>query len=93
MAETTQFGFTYKEVVEALLKKQGIHEGVWSLSVKFGLQATNIGSNEADLKPAVVIPILEIGLARQEKENNLSVDAARVNPKPIVVKSRGKQVQ
>lgn len=39
-----------------------------------------MGSNDTDLKPTAVIPILELGLQKFEKENNLSVDAAEVNP-------------
>jgi hypothetical protein len=82
MAEASQFMFSYREVVEALIKKQGLHEGIWGLSVNFGIQATNVGPNELDLKPAAIIPILSIGIQRFEKENNLSADAAKVNPKP-----------
>jgi hypothetical protein len=81
MAEASQISFSYKEVAEALVKKQGLHEGIWGVFVKFGLQATNIGPNESDLKPAAILGILEIGLQKLEKETNLSVDAAKVNPK------------
>lgn len=81
MAEPSQIVFSYKEVAEALVKKQGLHEGIWGLFAKFGMQATNIGMNESDLKPSVIIPILELGLQKFDKENNLSVDAAKVNPR------------
>ena len=81
MAEASQISFPYKEVAEALVKKQGLREGIWGLFFKFGLQATNIGPNESDLKPAAILGILEIGLQRLEKETNLSVDAGKVNPK------------
>jgi hypothetical protein len=82
MAEASNYTFTYKEVAEALVKAQGIHAGLWCISVEFGLSATNVGPNEMELKPAAIIPILRIGLQRQEKENNLSVDASKVNPIP-----------
>ena len=36
MAEATQLVFSYKEVVTALIKAQGLHEGIWGLYVKFG---------------------------------------------------------
>ncbi len=81
MAEPSQISFSYKEVVEALVKNQGIHNGIWGLFVKFGIQATNIGENEKEVKPAAIIPVLEIGLQKFEKENNISVDAAKINPK------------
>jgi len=82
MAEVSQLTFTFKEVVEALLKKQGIHEGIWALFVRFGIKGANIGETDADIKPTAVIPILQIGLQQFEKETNISVDAAKVNPKP-----------
>ena len=93
MAESSQLVFSYKEVVEALVKKQGLHDGIWGLFVKFGMQATNVGPNENDLKPAVFVPILEIGLQKLEKETNLAVDAAIVNPKAVIIKPRSKNLQ
>jgi len=83
MAETTQIVFKHTEVVEALLKKQGIHAGVWGLYVRFGLSAANVGASGADLMPAAIVPLLEIGLQKFEQENNLAVDAARVNPQTL----------
>ena len=79
MAETSQVVFSYKEVAEALVKKQGITEGLWALAVKFGIQAANMGPNDNDLKPTAIIPILEIALQKADKENNLTVDAAKIN--------------
>jgi hypothetical protein len=90
MAESSQLVFSYKEIAEALVKKQGLHEGIWGVFVKFGMQATNMGPTDNDLRPAVVIPLLEIGLQRFEKENNLSVDAASVNPKGASAKAKSK---
>lgn len=82
MPEIDRITFTYKEIVTGLLKSQGIHEGVWSLSVRFGLKAANVGEDDEHLRPAAILPILEIGLQKADKENSLSVDAAKVNPRP-----------
>ncbi len=82
MPEVGNIVFSYKEVATSLIKSQGIHEGLWSLFVKFGLNAANIGENDDSLRPAAVIAILEIGLMKGEKENSVTVDAAKVNPKP-----------
>lgn len=82
MAEPSQIVFSYKEVVEALVKKYGLHEGIWGLWVKFGIKAANMGATDIDVKPVAIIPILELGLQKFEKENNISVDASKVNPKP-----------
>jgi len=91
MPEAGQFIFTYKELVELLVKSQGLHDGIWGLFVRFGLSAANIGENDAALRPAAVIPVLEIGLQKMEKESNIAVDAAKVNPKPQTPASALKQ--
>ena len=82
MPEAGQIIFSYREVVEALIKANELHEGIWALFVKFGLNAANIGASEQEVRPAAIIPLLEIGLQKAEKENNISVDAAKVNPMP-----------
>lgn len=87
MAETSQIAFSYREVAESLVKQADLHEGLWGVSVKFGMQASNFGPNEHDLKPTVIIPILEFQLTRFEKETNLTVDAAKVNPRKKLSKA------
>jgi len=86
MAESTQLVFKHKEVVEALIKHHGLHDGVWGLFVRFGISAMNVGTSEADLMPAAVIPVVEIGLQKFENENNIAVDAGRVNPAKAGIK-------
>ena len=80
MSESTQFTFTHKEIAETLVKRQGIHEGLWGIFIKFGIKGMNVGSSDADLLPAAIVPVVEIGLQRFEAENNLCVDASKVNP-------------
>lgn len=87
MAETTQIIFKHKEVVEALLKQQGLHEGIWGLFVRFGLSAANVGSTPEDLQPAAIVPLLEIGLQKFDQESNIAVDAAKVNPEGLPLKA------
>jgi hypothetical protein len=85
MPEPAQIIFTYKEMAETLIKAQGIHEGIWGLFFRFGLNAANIGENDAALRPAAIIPVLEIGIQKMDKESNIAVDAAKVNPKPATL--------
>jgi hypothetical protein len=80
MPEATQIVFKHKELAEILVKHQGINDGIWGLFINFGIGASNIGPSEADLQPAAIVPVLAIGLQKFEKETNLSVDAAKVNP-------------
>lgn len=89
MAETTQILFSHKEVVEALIKSQGIHEGIWGLHVKFGMQAINVGLDENNINPGAIVPILALGLQKFEQETSISLDASKVNPKPRTAKSKG----
>lgn len=79
MAEASKYTFSYKEIVESLIRKQGLREGLWALDIRFGMQATNFGPNETTLSPTVIIPILEIGIVKVDKENNLTVDASKLN--------------
>ncbi|MFZ0501923.1 MAG: hypothetical protein WAM52_22580 [Steroidobacteraceae bacterium] len=82
MPESTAIMFTHKELAELLVKSQKIHEGIWGITVQFGLGATNAGPNEKELLPAAIVPVVNIGIKKFDSENNLTVDAAKVNPKP-----------
>jgi hypothetical protein len=79
MAEVTNYLFDYKEVAEALIKKQGIHEGLWHVAIEFGFAAQNIRTPNG-FAPAAIIPVQKIGLVRTPDASNLTVDAAEVNP-------------
>ncbi len=83
MAEATQIVFKHKEVVEALVKHHGLHDGIWGLFVRFGLIATNVGVTPEELQPAAIVPLLEIGLQKFEQESNIAVDASKVNPEGL----------
>ena len=81
MAEVKNIEFNYKEVAEALIKHNDIHEGLWGITIKFGIQAANISAGPGEnLTPVAIVPVLNIGLQKFEEENSLSVDAAKVNP-------------
>ena len=73
---------SHRKVVEALVKYQGLHEGIWGLFVRFGLGASNVGENDEHMLPAAIVPVVELGLQRFSKETSISVDAAKVNPRP-----------
>lgn len=91
MSQPTQFAFSHAEVVEALLKKEGIHEGIWRLTVRFGLKGANMGPSDDNLLPTAIIPVTELGIVRDPKATNLSVDAAQVNPRPRDTKGVAKR--
>ena len=82
MGEPITYQFSFKEVVEALIKQQKLHEGLWEIHFEFGIKGANVGSTDDNLYPTALIPIVKMGLHKAEKENNLSVNAAEVNPAP-----------
>lgn len=92
MAEANQILFNYKEVAEALIKKQNIHEGLWGIYLEFGLGAININTEQAldSLTPAAIVPVRRIGIQRFPEANSLTVDAAQVNPLPTSGKRTAK---
>lgn len=75
--------FSYQDVVESLLKRQGIHEGLWGISISFAFGAVIANSTDApeNFLPAAIVPVREIGIQKFETESNLTVDAAKVNPR------------
>ena len=81
MAEIKQYAFTHKEVTEALVRDAGLTEGIWRLSVEFGICAANVNTSPTGqgLMPAAIIPIQKIGLFRVEIEDGLSVDAEKLS--------------
>src|SRR2546426_491355 len=80
MAEAQNYTFNYKEIAEALIKKQGIHEGLWGIYMEFGIAGANFGSSEETVVPTAVVPVVKVGIQRFDKPNNLTVDAAEKNP-------------
>jgi hypothetical protein len=82
MPETSQIIFSHKEVVEALIKQQDIHEGIWTLLLQFGIQGANVALGSPNLVPAAIVPVVGIGLQKADQVTNMSVDAAIVNPAP-----------
>lgn len=87
MAEVNQYVFDFKEVVEALLRKQGIREGIWGIYVEFGLVAANVVQPDEQLLPTALVPVKKIGIQRLEKETSLAVDASKLSPSKLVIKA------
>lgn len=89
MAEPQQITFTHKEVAEALIKQQDIHDGLWGLFIQFGLAAANLGPGPEALNPAAIVPVLKIGIQKFPEPNSLTADASVLNP----AKSTAKQTK
>lgn len=83
MAEIATYNFDFTEVIAALIKQQGLHEGKWTVGVNFGFAAALTGPQPSDTRPAAIVQIQSLQLARVTVEGlppHLVVDAAEVNP-------------
>ncbi len=83
MPETKNYVFDHAELAEILVKKLEIHDGLWGIYVEFGLRAANVPTSPdgKSALPAAINFVQKIGIQRFEGPNNLTVDAAQVNPK------------
>jgi hypothetical protein len=84
MAEVRSYTLEYPELVEILIKKLDLHEGLWGIYLEFGFGAANMPTapDGKAFVPGAVSLVNKIGIQRFESPNNLTVDAAVVNPKP-----------
>lgn len=84
MADATAHSFSHEELLAILLKSAGIHEGLWMLSINFGLSATNMSATtdpDEHLRPCVMASVESFGLMRVERIlKGLTLDAGVVNP-------------
>ena len=80
MGTPDKFVFEYKEIVELLIKKEDIHEGLWTINLDLSLKGANMGPSDEQLVPVAMIAILRIGIQRVEEKTNLTVDSSEVNP-------------
>jgi len=84
MTDAIKHSFSHEEMLAILLKSAGIHEGLWMLSINFGLSATNMSNSnngEENLRPCVMAFVENFGLMRVERAlKGLTLDAAIANP-------------
>lgn len=72
--------FSLEETAQALMIKQGIHEGLWSIAVEFTFIATAAGPSKDELIPAGIVGVNKLGLSKGDEANSLTFDAAKLNP-------------
>lgn len=76
MATPAKYVYDFKEVTEALLRKEGISDGLWNIYIEFGIAAANMGPTPQDIRPAAIVPIMKIGIVQTIDRSNLTVDAS-----------------
>ncbi len=86
MPEIRTYTLTLTEVAELIIKKLDIHEGLWGVYMEFGLAAANVPIGpevKGPIAPAIIGLVNKIGIQRFDSPNNLTVDAAQVNPAKV----------
>jgi hypothetical protein len=76
--------FSLIEITEILIKHQGLHEGLYNLSVQFQIAVGAIGPSPELICPGAMLGVSRIGISNteEEKANSHTVNAAKVNPAP-----------
>lgn len=69
-----------KEVVEALVKHLGLHEGLYDMSVEFKLAVGQVGPSVDSVLPGAIVGVSRIGLSKTKNKGPNTVDASEVNP-------------
>lgn len=75
--DKAQYMYSQKQVIEALLKLEGICEGRWTLVIQFGFAAITAGPDEDHMAPTAMIGVTGFGLERAvEATKGVIVDAS-----------------
>ncbi|HEV3422958.1 MAG TPA: hypothetical protein VG105_04075 [Paraburkholderia sp.] len=79
---TSEHKFSVDELIEALLRDQGIHEGFWALNVEFLATGTSVNSPAGSGKtlPGMIVSVNSATLVRAENSTHGAVNAALANP-------------
>jgi hypothetical protein len=82
MPEVSQYLFNHKEVLEALIKRAGVHEGKWMIVASFGFSAANFGPSQDQMAPGAVVVLQQMGIQKAvpDAPESMTIDAALVNP-------------
>jgi hypothetical protein len=73
-----------QEMGEYLVKRFGLHQGLWDVTFEIQIGVGQFGANPADVLPGSMTRISRVGLTPTVNKTHLSVDAAEVNPAPTV---------
>ncbi|WP_445145383.1 hypothetical protein [Dyella sp. Tek66A03] len=87
MVDVTRFEFSHEEIITSLIRQLGINEGLWTINARFTFEAQNLRAkaNDPKLSPGFVGVIQQISLVKVTNIiPGLTIDAAKVNPKPYL---------
>lgn len=81
--EKQKYPLPYKELVGYMLKKHGIHNGIWGVYASFQFAAANAKDPTGEVLPGSVAAIKEIGISPYQDESSIAFDAAKLNPPKV----------
>jgi len=76
------YEYSHKVLAKILIVQEGIHEGHWQIDLKFDVRSKNVILEKGESFPGMLLTALNVGLLRQDKETERSVDASKANPLP-----------
>jgi hypothetical protein len=74
--------YNIKEIIEILIKHDGIHEGIYALNLEFQVGFGMAGPTTDQSVPSAIIGVSGLSLNKVDIPTPNTVDAAAVNPKP-----------
>jgi len=83
MSEVTQYDFSFVELTEALIQRQGLHKGQWIVGVELNITVGILGMNPETSRPGAMLLANRLQLMKAipgQHPPHLIVDAAVVNP-------------
>lgn len=69
-----------KELAAILVRHNGLHEGLYNVSVEFQIAVGSVGPADTPL-PGALFGVSRIGLAKVDQVGPHTIDAVQVNPK------------
>lgn len=78
--EKQKYSLPYKELVEYMLKKHSIHDGIWGVYASFQFAAANTKDPSGEVLPGSVAAVKEIGIVQYPEESTIAFNAANLNP-------------
>lgn len=72
---------TIQEIGELLVKHYKLRQGLFDISVEFGVGFGAVGPNPNEVVPGVIVGIQKIGLIEVQAKGVNTIDASAVNPK------------
>lgn len=88
MPETNQILMSHSELLELLIKRADVHEGVWALVLGWSMGTGNYGPTPDQTYPGVAVTLMNVGIQRMPAgpfptiPGAVFLDAAKVNPLP-----------